>query len=120
MDIDIAVRELREDLGEIAAIESCASCECLLAIAAQALADLRRISGEEARDAAADLRRILAAGRDAVHPCMACDVCLPVEPYRRFAAARAASGADPAGRARAGDAAPDPPACAGCDCAGCD
>lgn len=118
MSIDAALRELAEDLGEIAAVDKCASCECLLAIAAQALADVRRIPGDEARDAEAELRRILAAGRDAVHPCVACDDCLPVEPYRRFRGRMATLGVGPGG----GGAAPvvTPPACAGCDCAGCD
>jgi hypothetical protein len=60
MTTEAAVRELREELGEIAAVEGCAGCECLLGVAAQALADLRRLPGDEARDAEADVRRLLA------------------------------------------------------------
>ncbi len=91
MTTEAAALELREELNEIAAIEGCAACECLLGIAAQALADLRRLPGDEARDAEDDLRRILAAGRAAPHACVECDPCLPVEPYRRFRLALAAA-----------------------------
>ena len=94
MNIEAAALELREELNEIAAVEACAACECLLGIAAQALADLRRVPGDEARDAEDDVRRILAAGRAAPHACLECDPCLPVEPYRRF---RQALDAAPAG-----------------------
>src|SRR5450756_2291235 len=97
MTTEAAVRELREELGEIAAVEGCAACECLLGVAAQALADLRRLPGDEARDAETAVRRLLAAGKQAPHGCLECDPCLPVEPYRRFRAALAA-----AGRGRAG------------------
>jgi hypothetical protein len=91
MTIEAAVLELREELNEIAAVEDCAACECLLGIAAQALADLRRLPGDEARDAEDDLRGILAVGRREPHPCLECDPCLPVEPYRRFRQALAAA-----------------------------
>jgi len=94
VNIEAAALELREELNEIAAVEACAACECLLGIAAQALADLRRVPGDEARDAEDDVRRILAAGRAAPHACLECDPCLPVEPYRRF---RQALDAAPAG-----------------------
>jgi hypothetical protein len=94
VNVDVATLALREELNEIAAIEGCAACECLLGIAAQALTDLRRVPGDEARDAEDDMRRILDAGRGASHPCLECDPCLPVEPYRRF---RQALGAAPAG-----------------------
>ncbi|MFA4965577.1 MAG: hypothetical protein WC709_08090 [Thermoleophilia bacterium] len=124
MSIDAALRGLREDLNEIAAVEACAACECLLGVAAQALADVRRIPGDEARDAEGDLRRILAAGREAAQPCHECDPCLPVEPYRRFAAARSELGTGMIGGGAAGAtaAAPPsdtPPACRGCGCDGC-
>ena len=56
MTTEAATRELREELGEIAAIEGCAGCECLLGVASQALADLRRLPGDEARVAEADVR----------------------------------------------------------------
>ena len=92
MSTEAAARELLEELGEIAAVEDCAGCECLLGVAAQALADLRRLPGDEARDAEADVRRLLAAGGQAPHGCLECDPCLPVEPYRRFRAALAAAG----------------------------
>jgi hypothetical protein len=91
---EAAALALREELHEIAAVEACAACECLLGIAAQALADLRRVPGDEARDAEDDVRRILVTGRRAPHPCLECDPCLPVEPYRRF---RLALDAAPAG-----------------------
>ena len=120
--MDVAVLELREELDEIAAVEACAACECLLGIAAQALADLRRLPGEEARDAEDDLRSILVAGRREPHPCLECEPCLPVEPYRRFrqalaaavdagAVAPAATSADPA---TTGDAACGCEGCSGC------
>jgi len=94
MSTDAAVLELREELNEIAAVEDCGACECLLGVVAQAIADLRRLLGDEARDAEDDLRGLLAAGRDARHSCVQCDPCLPVEPYRRF---RRVLAADPAG-----------------------
>jgi hypothetical protein len=94
VNVDVATLALREELNEIAAIEDCAACECLLGIVAQAIADLRRLPGDEARDAEDDLRGLLAAGRDAQHSCLECDPCLPVEPYRRF---RQALDAAPAG-----------------------
>ena len=119
MSTEAAARELLEELGEIAAIEDCAGCECLLGVAAQALADLRRLPGDEARDAEADLRRLLAAGGQAPHGCLECDPCLPVEPYRRFRAALAASVAAAPGDAAAGRADAAPPGCPGCGCEGC-
>jgi len=126
MTTESAARELSEELGEIAAIEGCAGCECLLGVAAQALADLRRLPGDEARDAEAGVRRLLAAGGQAPHGCLECDPCLPVEPYRRFRAALAAAGsASPSGLAAPRDAGGDQPDagggdCPGCGCAGCD
>ena len=110
MTTEAAVRELREELGEIAAVEGCAGCECLLGVAAQALADLRRL---------------LAAGEQAPHGCLECDPCLPVEPYRRFRAALAAAGAGSSGGAAApgdtGDGRADAASrgCPGCGCDGC-
>ena len=119
MTTEAAARELREELGEIAAIEGCTGCECLLGVAAQALADLRRLPGDEARDAEADVRRLLAAGGQAPHGCLECDPCLPVEPYRRFRAALAASAAAVPDAAAAGRADAAPPGCPGCGCDGC-
>jgi hypothetical protein len=118
MTIEAAVRELREELGEIAAIEGCAGCECLLGVAAQALADLRRLPGDEARDAEADVRRLLAAGGQAPHGCLECDPCLPADPYRRFRAAlgAAAAASGDAAASRAGAASTG---CPGCGCDGC-
>jgi len=124
MTTESAARELSEEFGEIAAIEGCAGCECLLGVAAQALADLRRLPGDEARDAEADVRRLLTAGEQAPHGCLECDLCLPVEPYRRFRAALAAAGAGSTGGVapdetdadRAGAAAGG---CPGCGCDGC-
>jgi hypothetical protein len=97
MTTEAAARALREELCEIAAIEACAGCECLLGVAAQALADLRRLPGDEARDAEDGVRRLLAAARQAPHGCPECDPCLPVEPYRRFRATLTASGEGAAG-----------------------
>ena len=111
MSTEAAARELLEELGEIAAIERCAGCECLLGVAAQALADLRRLPGDEARDAEADVRRLLAAGGQSQHGCLECDPCLPVEPYRRFRAALAALDAPASDAASRG--------CPGCGCDGC-
>ena len=91
MNIEAAALELREELNEIAAVDDCAACECLLGIAARALADLRRLPGDEARDAEDDVRRILVAGRREPHKYLECDPCLPVEPYRRFRQALAAA-----------------------------
>jgi hypothetical protein len=119
MTIEAAVRELREELGEIAAIEGCAGCECLLGVAAQALADLRRLPGDEARDAEADVRRLLAAGGQAPHGCLECDPCLPAEPYRRFRAALGAAGAAASGDAAASRAGAASTGCPGCGCDGC-
>jgi|GEM_PF-1250338 len=124
MTTEAAVRELREELGEIAAVEGCAGCECLLGVAAQALADLRRLPGDEVRDAEADVRRLLAAGKQAPHGCLECDPCLPVEPYRRFRAALAAAGAGSSAAAAPGDTGDgraDAAArgCPGCGCDGC-
>jgi hypothetical protein len=128
MTSEAAAMALREELSEIAVIEDCAGCECLLGVAAQALADLRRLPGDEARDAEAGVRRLLAAGGQAPHGCLECDPCLPVEPYRRFRAALAAVGADVSGAGvrrpapvdtgdgRAGGASG---ACSGCGCNGC-
>ena len=124
MSTETAARELSEELGEIAAIEGCAGCECLLGVAAQALADLRRLPGDEARDAEADVRRLLTAGEQAPHGCLECDPCLPVEPYRRFRAALVAGSAGSTGAAaphhlagdRAGAASGGWP---GCGCDGC-
>jgi hypothetical protein len=118
MSTEAAARELREELGEIAAIEGCTACECLLGVAAQALADLRRLPGDEARDAEADLRRLLAAGEEAPHGCLECDPCLPVEPYRRFRAALAAAGAAPSAVA-GDDTGAGAHGCPGCGCDGC-
>jgi len=123
MSTEAAARELLEELGEIAAIERCAGCECLLGVAAQALADLRRLPGDEARDAEADVRRLLAAGGQAPHGCLECDPCLPVEPYRRFRAALAAAGVPASDAAESGDtgagAAAASRGCPGCGCDGC-
>ena len=124
MTTEAAARELSEELGEIAAIEGCAGCECLLGVAAQALADLRRLPGDEARDAEADVRRLLAAGGQAPHGCLECDPCLPVEPYRRFRAALAAADAGLAGAAAPGETYGDracaaASGCLGCGCDGC-
>ena len=124
MTTEAAARELREELCEIAVVEGCAGCECLLGVAAQALADLRRLPGDEARDAEADLRRLLAAGEQAAHGCLECDPCLPVEPYRRFRAALAAAGAGSSAAAAPGDTGDgraDAAArgCPGCGCDGC-
>jgi hypothetical protein len=118
MTTEAAALELREELNEIAAIEGCAACECLLGIAAQALADLRRLPGDEARDAEDDLRRILAAGRAAPHACVECDPCLPVEPYLRFRLALAAAPEGLIAPVVAPGEAPapgeTPPGCGGC------
>jgi hypothetical protein len=122
MTTEAAARELSEELGEIAAIEGCAGCECLLGVAAQALADLLRQAGDEARDAEADVRLLLAAGGQAPHGCLGCDPCLPVEPYRRFRAALGAAGASPSGSATpedAGDDRAEVRACPGCGCGDC-
>jgi 8-oxo-dGTP pyrophosphatase MutT (NUDIX family) len=124
MTTEAAARELREELGEIAAVEGCAGCECLLGVAAQALADLRRLPGDEARGAEADVQRLLAAGKQALHSCLECDPCLPVEPYRRFRAALAAAGAALSGAAAPGDTGDgraDAPSGgrSGCCCDGC-
>jgi hypothetical protein len=120
MTTEAAARELSEELYEIAAVEGCAGCECLLGVAAQALADLRRLPGDEARDAEAGLRRLLAAGEQAPHGCLECDPCLPVEPYRRVRAALAAASASPSGAA-AGDGPGGAVErdCPGCGCDGC-
>ncbi len=121
MTAEVAILALREELNEIAAIEACAGCECLLGVAAQALADLRRLSGEEAREAEDDLRLIVEAGRGAEHACTACDPCLPVEPYRRFREALAASGRAVRGATGEVEDASAPPlrGCRGCGCGGC-
>ena len=124
MTTEAAARALREELSEIAAVEACAGCECLLGVAAQALADLRRLPGDEARDAEAGLRRLLAAGKEAPHGCLECDPCMPVEPYRRFRAALAAAGGDDVLGVVAGDtcdarADAAPRGCPGCGCDGC-
>jgi hypothetical protein len=124
MSTEAAARELREELGEIAAIERCTGCECLLGVAAQALADLRRLPGDEARDAEADVRRLLAAGGQAPHGCLECDPCLPVEPYRRFRAALAVAGVPTSGAAELDDpgggrADAASRGCPGCGCDGC-
>jgi len=124
MTTEAAARELREELGEIAAVEGCAGCECLLGVAAQALADLRRLPGAEACDAEADVRRLLAAGEQAPHSCLECDPCLPVEPYRRFRTALVAADAGSSGgavRSATGDGRADAAArgCPGCGCDGC-
>jgi hypothetical protein len=119
MTTEAAARELREELGEIAAVESCAGCECLLGVAAQALADLRRLPGDEARDAEADVRRLLAAGGPAPHGCLECVPCLPVEPYRRFRGALAAAGASPSGAAAGDGPGAVERGCPGCGCDGC-
>ena len=125
MTTEAAARELSEELGEIAAIEGCAGCECLLGVAAQALADLRRLPGDEARDGEADVRRLLAAGEQAPHGCLECDPCLPVEPYRHFRAALAtAAGAGSTGAAALGETYGDracaaASGCPGCGCDGC-
>ena len=125
MTTESAARELSEELGEIAAIEGCAGCECLLGVAAQALADLRRLPGDEARDAEAGVRRLLTAGEQAPHGCLECDPCLPVEPYRHFRAALAtAAGAASTGAAALGEtygdrAGPAASGCLGCGCDGC-
>jgi hypothetical protein len=124
MTTEAAARELREELVEIAAVDGCAGCECLLGIAAQALTDLRRLPGDEARDAEADVRRLLAAGEQARHGCVACDPCLPVEPYRRFRAALAATGAASPGSESPGDMGDGQAnaavrGCPGCGCDGC-
>ncbi len=108
VEVDDAILELREDLNEIAAVEACSACECLMAVAAQALVDLRRLPGEEARAAEGDLRRILDGGREAGSACAGCDPCLPVGPYERFRAALPR----PAAMGPAGG-------CAGCGCDGC-
>ena len=111
MSTDEAILELREDLKEIAAIDACTACECLMAVAAQALVDVRRIPGDEAREAEQDLRDILDGGRDSSGPCAGCDPCLPVDPYMRFRASLPER------------LAPDSPAelggCGGCGCDGC-
>lgn len=119
MTTEATARALREELNEIAAVEACTGCECLLGVAVQTLADLRLLPGDEARDAEADLRRLLAAGKQAAHGCLECDPCLPVEPYRRFRAALAANGAGAPGDT--GDARADaaPRGCPGCGCDGC-
>jgi hypothetical protein len=108
---DEAILELREDLREIAAVDGCTACECLMAVAAQALVDVRRIPGDEARSAEDDLRAILDGGRQSAESRAGCDPCLPVEPYMKFRAALPER------------LAPDGPAglggCAGCDCDGC-
>ena len=124
MTTEAAARELREELCEIAAVEDCAACECLFGVAAQALADLRRLPGDEARDAEAEVRRLLAAGGQAPHGCLECDPCLPVEPYRRFRAALAAAGASSSdalepGDAGAGRADAAARGCPGCGCDAC-
>jgi hypothetical protein len=124
MTTESAARELREELCEIAAIEGCTGCECLLGVAAQALADVGRLPGDEARDAEADVRRLLAAGEQALHGCLECDPCLPVEPYRRFRAALAVAGAGSTGAAALGDTGDDGASaasggCPGCGCGGC-
>jgi hypothetical protein len=122
MTSEAAARELREELCEIAAIDDCAACECLLGVAAQALADLRRLPGDEARDAEADVRRLLAAGGQAPHGCLECDPCLPVEPYQRFCAALPAPGAGSFGAAADtvdGRAGPSSGSCSGCCCDSC-
>ena len=124
MTTEAAARALREELCEIAAIEGCAGCECLLGVAAQALADLRRLPGDEARDAEAGVRRLLTAGEQAPHGCLECDPCLPVEPYRRFRAALVACGAGSTGAAALGDTGDDRASaasggCPGCGCDGC-
>ena len=128
MTTEAAARELREELCEIAVVEGCVGCECLLGVAAQALADLRRLPGDEARDAEADVRRLLAAGEQVPHGCLEFDPCLPVEPYRRFRAALAAAGAVSSGGAAPGAASGDTGdgradaaarGCPGCGCDGC-
>ena len=122
MTTEAAILELREELNEIAAIEACAACECLLSMVAQALADLRRLPGDEARDAEVDVRRILAAGRHAPHSCVECDPCLPVEPYRRFrqALAAAVDAGAVAPAAASADVATTGEAACGCEgCSGC-
>ena len=122
MTTEAAARELREELGEIAAVEGCTGCECLLGVAAQALADLRRLPGHEARDAETDVRRLLAAGEQAPHGCLECDPCLPMEPYRRFRAALAGAGSSAAAApGDTGDGRADAASrgCPGCGCDGC-
>ena len=111
MTTDEAILTLREELNEIAAVEGCTACECLMAVAAQALVDVRRIPGEEARAAEQDLRAILDGGRDGAATCATCEPCLPVEPYRRF---REALPEGPAG----GDG--ELGGCGGCGCDGCE
>ena len=122
MNIEAAALELREELNEIAAVDDCAACECLLGIAARALADLRRLPGDEARDAEDDVRRILVAGRREPHKYLECDPCLPVEPYRRFrqALAAAVDAGAVAPAAASADAATTGEAAGGCEgCSGC-
>ena len=125
MTTETAALELREQLSEIAAVEACAGCECLLGIVAQALADLRRLPGDEARDAEDEMNRLLVAGEKSTHGCLGCDPCLPVEPYRCFSGALHGAGAlgdtgvpapDDGAPARAAAAAC---ACLGGGCAGC-
>ena len=116
--LDAAIFRLRQDLSEIALIDGCAGCECLLGVAAQALADVRRVPGDEARAAEDDLRRILTDGSDARHACADCDPCLPAEPYETFRQALAKAPALAGPPAHAAAAAPLR-GCAGCGCDGC-
>ncbi len=108
MTTDEALLALREDLKEIAAVDGCTACECLMAVAAQALVDVRRLPGDEARAAEQDLRDILDGGRGSSESCAGCDPCLPVEPYMDFR------------RALAERASAEPPTLSGCGGCGCD
>lgn len=83
-----------------------------MAVAAQALVDVRRIPGDEARETEQDLRDILDGGRDGQSVCTDCEPCLPIEPYQRFRAAlpeRIAAAVGPS----------DLGGCGGCGCDGC-
>ena len=95
--LDDAVESLRRGLGDVRAMNKCATCECFLGVVAQAAADLKRLESATVAGSRDEFEGWLAEAEGRIRSCQHCEVCVPVGPYQRFREALVAASSHDSG-----------------------
>jgi hypothetical protein len=84
VDLNLAIVDVRRELGEVRQVKKCSGCECLFDVLNMVGDDLAAIGTPEAQEAEVEVRAWLDARPAQAHGCLGCAICLPVPPYNRF------------------------------------
>lgn len=83
-DFDEAINRIHEKLKNIHNIKKCRSCECLLDVLDALQGDLQNSESPTAKVVREDMLLWFKEGNQNRHPCLGCEICLPIEPYNEF------------------------------------